>query len=76
MRKSSTVAPNDNPRRRIRRNGAHRGWSRAMRTPACIARDISTSIMLHEANGVYGFSPEHYTDDPEILALVYDILER
>lgn len=68
--------PVDNPRRRIRRASHHRGWSAAMRTPACIARDIATSILLHETYGNYGWVAEHYTDDAEIIALVNDILER
>lgn len=47
-----------------------------MRTPACIARNICESLWLHEDAGNYQYGPEHYTDDPEILALVYEMLDR
>lgn len=66
---------NDKPvRRRVRRPGQHRGW--VDRTPEAIARDIATSILRHEAYGNYGWVPEQYTDDAEIIALVYELLDR
>lgn len=66
----------DNRRRRIRSVGLHRGWTAAQRTTEAIAADIAQSIQDHEEAGHYGWIPEMYTDDQDIIDFAYYLLDR